>query len=46
MIYEQFLPRALAEGKYIAAPGPDVTCVGFGSVEVHLEARKTVIITL
>ncbi|MET0989451.1 MAG: zinc-binding alcohol dehydrogenase family protein [Glaciihabitans sp.] len=38
MLWERFLPAALAEGRYIAAPSPDVVGTGLGEVQLALDA--------
>ncbi len=40
MIYAEFLPSALAEGRYQAAPRPLVFGAGLGSLQAALEAQK------
>ncbi|KAK4693757.1 formyltetrahydrofolate deformylase, partial [Lecanoromycetidae sp. Uapishka_2] len=39
-IYQDFLPRALAEGTYIAAPDPQVVGKGLEYVQVGLDLQK------
>jgi hypothetical protein len=40
MIYADFLPAALAEGRYVAAPDPLVVGTGLGEIPAALEAQK------
>jgi NADPH:quinone reductase-like Zn-dependent oxidoreductase len=40
MIYEAFLPSALAEGRFVAAPPPQVVGQGLGQIQAALEAQK------
>ena len=40
VIYVDFLPRALADGRYIAAPEPYVTGTGLDSIQAGLEAQR------
>ena len=40
VIYEDFLPGALAEGRYLAAPEPHVIGKGLGYVQAGLNAQK------
>ena len=40
VIFEDFLPRALAEGKYIAAPDPQVVGKGFEYIQAGFEVQK------
>ena len=39
MIYVDFLPRALAEGRYVAAPEPQVIGKGLGSIQAGLDVQ-------
>jgi hypothetical protein len=39
-IYEEFLPQALAEGKYIAAPDPQVVGKGLEHVQEAMNLNK------
>jgi len=50
VIYEDFLPRALAEGRYVAAPDPFVVGKGLDSIQAGFDvqmkgvsARKVVV---
>ncbi len=50
LIYEDFLPRALAEGRYVAAPDPYIVGKGLGSIQAGFDmqmkgvsARKVVV---
>jgi len=40
LIYRDFLPTALAEGRYVAAPPPQVVGHGLGDIPRALEAQK------
>jgi NADPH:quinone reductase-like Zn-dependent oxidoreductase len=40
LIYQDFLPRALAEGRYIAAPPPLIVGHGLESVQLGFETQK------
>ncbi len=40
VIYEDFLPQALAEGRYVAAPEPDVVGTGLESVQAGFAAQR------
>jgi NADPH:quinone reductase-like Zn-dependent oxidoreductase len=40
MIYETFLPRALAEGAFVAAPAPHVVGRGLGAVQTALDTLR------
>ncbi len=40
VIYEDFLPQALADGRYCAAPEPQVIGKGLESVQAGLDAQK------
>jgi NADPH:quinone reductase-like Zn-dependent oxidoreductase len=40
VIYEDFLPQALADGKYLAAPEPYIVGKGLESVQAGLDAQK------
>jgi hypothetical protein len=39
-VYEDFLPKALAEGKFVAAPEPHVVGKGLESLQEGLEVQK------
>lgn len=39
-IYTEFLPRALAEGRYIAAPEPRIVGIGLESLQEALDAQR------
>jgi len=40
VIYEDFLPKALAEGRYVAAPAPDVVGKGLEYVQTGFDAQR------
>ncbi len=40
VIYEDFLPQALAEGRYVAAPEPYVVGTGLESVQAGFDAQR------
>ncbi len=40
VIYQDFLPRALAEGRYVAAPKPHVVGKGLEAVQAGLDAQR------
>lgn len=40
VVYENFLPKALAEGKYVAAPDAYVVGKGLEYVQAGLDAQK------
>ena len=40
MIYEDFLPRALAEGRYVAAPDPIIVGKGLDCIQAALDIQK------
>lgn len=40
VIYEEFLPAALADGRYLTAPVPNVVGKGLESVQTGLDAQK------
>ena len=40
LIFEMFLPAALAEGRYLAAPEPDVIGRGLGAIQEGLEVQR------
>ena len=40
VIYEDFLPQALADGRYVAAPEPTVVGKGLDHVQAGLDAQK------
>lgn len=40
VVFEDFLPKALAEGKYIAAPDPEVVGKGLEYIQVGFELQK------
>lgn len=40
VIYEDFLPKALAEGRYVAAPAPDVVGKGLKCVQIGFDAQR------
>jgi hypothetical protein len=40
MIFEAFLPAALAESRFIAAPGPMVVGAGLSQIPVALERQR------
>lgn len=40
VIFEEFLPRALVNGKYIAAPDPQIAEKGLEYIQVDFEVRK------
>ncbi len=40
VIYEDFLPAALAEGRYVAAPEPSVVGRGFASVQAGFDMQR------
>lgn len=40
LIYEEFLPGALCEGEYIAAPEPQVTGEGLDAIQTALDIQK------
>ena len=40
VIYEDFLPLALAEGRYAAVPEPDVVGTGLGCLQAALDIQK------
>jgi len=40
LIYEDFLPKALAEGRYVAAPEPYVVGTGLESVQTGFDAQR------
>jgi len=40
IIYEDFLPQALAEGRYVAAPEPYVVGQGLASVQAGLDVQR------
>ncbi len=40
VIYEDFLPKALADGRYLAAPDPYVVGKGLEYVQAGLDAQK------
>ncbi len=40
MIFEAFLPTALAEGRFVAAPGPTVVGAGLAQIPVALERQR------
>ncbi len=40
VIYEKFLPRALAEGRFVAAPDPYVVGDGLASVQAGLDVQR------
>ncbi len=52
VIYEDFLPQALADGRYVAAPEPYVVGTGLGCVQTGFDAQmkgvsaKKVVISL
>ena len=39
IVYEDFLPQALAEGRYVAAPEPSVVGQGIGRIQAGLDAQ-------
>lgn len=39
VIYEDFLPQALADGRYVAAPEPAVVGTGLGRIQAGLDAQ-------
>ena len=39
-IYADFLPAALADGRYVAAPAPQVAGTGFASIQTGLDLQK------
>ncbi len=39
-IYEAFLPQALAEGRYVAAPEPQVVGTGLASIQTGLDVQR------
>ena len=41
MIYRDFLPSALAEGRYLAAPDPWVVGTGLDSIQAGFDTQKT-----
>ena len=40
MIFEAFLPAALAEGRFVAAPSPTVVGTGLAQIPVALERQR------
>lgn len=40
VIYEEFLPKALAEGRYIAAPEAHIVGTGLESIQSALDIQK------
>lgn len=40
VVYEDFLPAALADGRYVAAPPPRVVGVGLEHVQAGLDLQK------
>ncbi len=40
VIYEDFLPQALADGRYVAAPEPAVVGTGLERVQAGFDAQK------
>ncbi len=40
VIYEDFLPQALADGRYVAAPEPVVVGKGLNYIQAGLDAQK------
>ena len=40
MIYEDFLPQALAQGRYIAAPEPSIAGAGLAAIQAGLERQR------
>ena len=40
MIFEAFLPGALAEGRFVAAPGPTVVGTGLAQIPLALERQR------
>lgn len=40
MIFEAFLPKALAEGRFVAAPSPTVVGTGLAQIPVALERQR------
>jgi hypothetical protein len=40
VIYEDFLPKALADGRYVAAPDPYVVGTGLESVQTGFDAQR------
>ena len=40
MIFEDFLPKVLAEGKYVAAPYPEVVGKGLEYIQAGFELQK------
>ena len=40
VVYADFLPRALAEGRFIAAPEPQVAGAGLGSIQAALDLQR------
>ena len=40
MIYEDFLPAALAEGRYLAVPPPHVVGKGLEKIQTGFEVQK------
>lgn len=40
IIYEDFLPQALADGRYIAAPGPHIAGTGLESIQAALDLQR------
>ena len=41
VIYADFLPQALAEGRYVAAPEPHVVGQGLGAIQAAIDAQRT-----
>lgn len=39
VIYEDFLPQALADGRYVAAPEPAIVGTGIGRIQAGLDAQ-------
>ncbi len=40
VIYEDFLPQALTDGRYVAAPAPDVVGTGLEYIQTGFDAQK------
>jgi len=40
VIYEDFLPQALADGRYVAAPDPYVVGTGLECVQTGFDAQR------
>ena len=40
VVYADFLPRALAEGRFIAAPEPQVAGAGLGAIQAALDLQR------